>query len=57
MHDECPPYGCGKCVVIDEIDFTDEEYAIMEQAAARVGDSLDVYIHKAIKAGMEAEGW
>ena len=53
LHDECPIYGCGKCVVIEDIEIPDE----VIEACRILGEDVDVFIHKAIVAGMKAEGW
>lgn len=53
-HEDCPPYGCGKCVVID-LDWTEEQVRQITAAAALLGDEFDVFVHKAVVAGMNKE--
>lgn len=56
LHDECGPYGCNSCVVID-LEWTERERREIEQAAARAGEPVDVYIHRAVVEGMKSEGY
>ena len=53
-HNDCPPYGCGGCVV-EEVDFDDDLLKWATEAAQISGESLDVFIHKAIVVGLEHE--
>lgn len=52
LHDQCPPEGCGKCVTV-EIDLDDDDLELV----AATGEDLDVFLHRAVVAGMKADGW
>ena len=52
MHNDCPPHGCGSCVV-EDIEWDDGMLDSLATAAALVGEPIDVFIHKSIVAGME----
>lgn len=56
LHDECPIYGCGSCVTID-LEWSEQERREIEMAAALLGEPVDVFIHKAVVAGMKSEGY
>lgn len=53
VHADCPPEGCGRCVVI-ELDWTDEEIRQVKALAALVGETYEAFVHKAVVAGMRA---
>jgi hypothetical protein len=56
LHAPCGDEGCGGCVVID-VDWSDEDWDALVTAAYWAGEPIDVFIHKAVVAGMKAEGY